>query len=232
MLRRKTAKIIITALTAGLILLAGCGTLDMQLETDVRTSGNYTQKVIITATGALGESLVTEGGADEMTADGWQVTQTQSGDTVTLTASKDFSPDDPFFLPDATGTEATSPVLDIQSKNNFLFTDYSFTVNIPSDPEALGLEPDAGEYAELTLGLLKNIFTMSWTVNMPGEITNSNADVVNGSTATWDFDVDTLSQGGVMTADVRVINWVIISGLATFVIILAILSLIFIRRRR
>jgi hypothetical protein len=232
MLRHKTAKILIITIAAGLILLAGCGTLDMKLETDITSSGNYTQKVIITATGAIGESLVAEGGSEEMTAEGWEVNQTLSGDTVTLTASKDFSQEDPFFLPDATGTGADSPVLDIQRQNYFLFTNYSFIVNIPSDPEALGLEATVGEYDDLTLGMLKNMFTMSWTVNMPGEITSSNAEVVSGSSATWNFDVDTLSQGGMMTAEVRVIHWAVVAGLAAFVLILAIASLMFFRRRR
>ncbi|MDV2989052.1 MAG: hypothetical protein P3T54_02670 [Dehalogenimonas sp.] len=231
MLKHKLSKTLITAMTAGLILLAGCGTLDMQLETDVKASGDYTQKVVINATGAIGASLVTEGGADELTGDGWQVSQTQSGDTVTLTASKDFSPDDPFFLPDATGTETASPVLDIQRQNSFLFTDYSFTVNIPSDPEGMGF--DGGDELDmLAPSLLKNMFSISWTVNMPGKITAANADIINGSSATWNFDVVSMSEGVVMTADVRVINWAIISGLAAFAIIIAILSLIFVRRRR
>jgi hypothetical protein len=232
----------LTAALAGLVLLAGCGTLDMQLQTDVKASGNYTQSVVITATGALAENFDAVEDVNAMTEEGWEVSTTRSGDAVTLSAVKDFTPEDAFFLPDSTGTE--SPVLDIERQNYFVFSDYVFTVNIPADPEAMGLEDmgdlgdldglgeldDLGQYDQLMLNLMKDMFTMSWTVNMPGEIKTANADAVAGSSATWNFDITTLSQGGVMTAEVRVINWAFIGGLAAFIVILAALGFIFSRR--
>lgn len=235
MLRRKTALVLITAAMAGLAVLAGCGTLDMQLETDVKASGDYTQRVIITATGAIGESMATEDTPEEMTAEGWEVNRTVSGDTVTLTASKDFSADDPFFLPDATGTDAGSPALDIREQNYFVFTDYSFSANIPADPETLGLEGTGGEFEEgfdeLAQSFLQDMFSLSWTVNMPGEILESNADTVSGSSATWNFDLTSVSQGVAMTAEVRVINWAAIAVTAIVGLGLIIAGFMFSRRR-
>ena len=245
---KKIQRVWLTAALAGLVLLAGCGTLDMQLQTDVKASGDYTQSVVITATGAFAKSFDGTEDMADMTGEGWEVSTSRSGDSVTVSAVKDFTPDDPFFLPDSTGTDTASPVLDIERQNYFVFTDYRFTVNIPADPQAMGLEDmgelgdlgdlgglgefgDPSQYDALMLNLLKDMFTMSWTVNMPGAIKSSNADSVNGSSATWNFDITTLSEGGVMTAEVRVINWSFIGGAAAFIVILAVLGVIFTRRR-
>jgi hypothetical protein len=43
--------------------------------------------------------------------------------------------------------------------------------------------------------MLKELFQMSWTVKIPGEIVETNADEVSERGATWNLPFDRLEQG-------------------------------------
>ena len=239
MKHKPVSRLALPLLLATVITLAGCGTLDMQLETSIKPSGDFTQSISYTATGAIGESLTAEGRLEDLSGSGWQVSTSSSGGTVTMTASREFSRDEALTFLGATKGDTAVPQLDFKRNNYLFFTDYHFQVTFPEDTAALGLdylgsgiEGFGGDIDGLSLSLLDNILSLSWKVTLPGKIIGSNADTVDGSSATWNLKMAGLSQGGLMEADARFINWPVIFGISAFSIIIAVMSVLFIRRRR
>lgn len=239
MKQNPASRLALPLLLTAVITLAGCGTLDMQLETNIKPSGDFTQSISYTATGAIGKSLAAEGGLEELSASGWQVSTSSSADTVIMSATREFSRDEAMTFLGALENDTTAPQLDFTRNNYLFFTNYHFKVTFPEDAAALGLgylsggaEELGGDFDGLSLSLLDSMLSLSWKVTLPGKITGSNADTVDGSSATWNLKMADLSQGGLIEADTRSINWPVIFGISAFSIIIAVMSVLFIRRRR
>lgn len=81
---------------------------------------------------------------------------------------------------------------------------------------------------------LKEMFTMSWTISLPGKIVKSNADVIQGGSATWCFDIDSFEQDRYTEVHTRYTNWPVIGGLlgVIFIALAGGLGMTFIRKRR
>jgi hypothetical protein len=217
----------ILAALAGFVLMAGCGTIDINLETDFEPNGDFTQSLVYTATGEIGAALAESAGGLPDVQDGWQLNLEITGDETTLTATRSFEQGEAFNFPDSEGD--TPPQITFESSGFLIFTDYRFQAAIPPG-SSMGVSDE--EIDELGSGVLSSLFNISWTVNMPGEITESDADEIEGGSATWDLDFETLSTGLVLNAESRVMNWAVIAGGGTALLVAVGLLIFFLVRRR
>ena len=211
---------------AGLVLLAGCGSLDINLNTSYQPSGDYTQKLIYTATGPIGEALAAAAGQLTGSQDGWQISVESDDQGTTLTASRSFGKDEVFAFPADSGD--TPPQLSFERSNFIVFTNYRFQATIPAGSE-WGM---SGETDLVGLDVLNQIFNISWTVNMPGEIAESNADTVDGDAATWNLEFTDLNTGVTLTAESRLMNWAAIYGVSAVLAMALIAVILLLLRRR
>jgi hypothetical protein len=187
----------------------GCGTVSIDLYTKVKPTGDVRQQVQISGTGMMGNLVVSSDIIQEFKKDGWEVTTSHSEGSASLIATKDFQ--DAVFY----------------EKDRLVYKEYYFEVTIPGT--AIGLE-EQDEFAELGKAMMKSVFNMSWTLDLPGRIVETNADVHDDESATWYFDVESVETGRYMMVHTRYINWVAI-GIIAGVILIGVVLFLVIRRR-
>ena len=220
------------------LLLASCGTAEVRLHTTVRESGDASQEVTVSATGALGGLLEDSLGARAQ-QEGWHVQVDSQGQTTVLRAQKDFKNGDglsPIFFDDASGSSEGS--LTVAQQNSFLYNRYTMRLPISSNQIAEAVSDraadSAGQSQELIRSSIAQLMKLTWTVTMPGEIESSNADSVTRDTATWELSLDRLPSEGELYVTSRVRKPGSILILLATVILIGLLALTYltVARRR
>lgn len=216
-------------------LLAGCGQIDVNLHTTIKPSGDLVQEVMFTGSGMMAGFLDDAEAIGDLETEGWEVTIERTANSSTLTASRNFSADEVLAIPDLSGDEAALENYDFSVRNYFLFTDYIIEVILPGNPvdiptdDLTGLD---GFDDDIISQLLQGLFSMSWSITLPGEITESNADSVQDSTATWIFDISSLDQNQGIAVRSRLINWPFIAGTSAGLLVLAgVVTFLVLRKR-
>ncbi len=202
------AAIATAVLLAGLILQAGCGSLDVNLETSFEPSGDFTQKLTYTATGDIGDVLAENAANMPDEQVGWQFNLQVTEQSTTLIANRSFEQGEAFNFPDAAEGNVP-PLVTFESSSFLIFTEYRFQVVLHPGSD-MGISDE--ELNGLGSEFLNSLFNISWTVNMPGKITESDADETEGGSATWNLDFGTLKTGVALNAESRVMNWAVIAG--------------------
>ncbi|HEY83297.1 MAG TPA: hypothetical protein G4O01_08455 [Dehalococcoidia bacterium] len=207
----------------------GCGTVSIDLYTKVKPTGDVRQQVQISGTGMMGNLVVSSDIIQEFKKDGWEVTTSHSEGSASLIATKDFEEGEEIAIP---GFGEDSSEISFQDavfyeKDRLVYKEYYFEVTIPGT--AIGLE-EQDEFAELGKAMMKSVFNMSWTLDLPGRIVETNADVHDDESATWYFDVESVETGRYMMVHTRYINWVAI-GIIAGVILIGVVLFLVIRRR-
>jgi hypothetical protein len=207
---------------------AGCGTLSIDLYTKVDSNGQVVQQIKTTGTGMMG-SLMTEDQTmqQELKGEGWQVSISRSNDSSSLTMMKGFASIEEVLIPDFTGEESFGTIQDpiFLIEDKFLYKEYTLEITIP--PSSVNSEED--EFSELGKAMMQEMLSLSWTIDIPGDIIQTNADEHNADSATWYFDISSFENGRTMSLRTRYINWLFIGIIVGVVIIL--LFLIIVRRR-
>ena len=216
-------------------LLAGCGQIDVNLHTTIKPSGDLVQEVMFTGSGMMAGFLDDAEATADLEMEGWEVTIERSANSSTLIASREFSADEVLAIPDLSGDETALENYDFRVQNYFLFTDYIIEVTLPGNPvdvptdDLTGLD---GFDDDIISQLLQGLFSMSWSITLPGEITESNADSIQDSTATWVFDIGSLDQDQEIAVRSRLINWPFIAGTSAGLLVLAgVVTFLVLRRR-
>ncbi|MEJ2739557.1 MAG: hypothetical protein P8105_07015, partial [Dehalococcoidia bacterium] len=80
------------------LLTTGCGTVDMNVHTRVKPSGDIIQELSIATTGMM-TALVDSEFAADLESQGWEVERTTSGETTTLVATMQYSKNEPMTVP-------------------------------------------------------------------------------------------------------------------------------------
>lgn len=226
--------LILAVLATSLVLLpiiAGCGTVNINLQTTVKPSGDFTQQFKIEGTGMMGSLL---GGSETIQSfkqEGWKVTTERSTDSVSLIATKEFRWNENIVIPSLDGEEIALKNLSSHVRDYIVLKDYLFEVTIPGNPTGTVGTETGTEYEELAKLMLKGMFNMSWTLTLPGKIVESNADTIEDNSATWYFDIDSLEKDHYMTVHSRYINWPVIGGIVA-AIVAGLGIFFFIRARR
>jgi len=215
-----------------IVFLASCGTVSVDLHTKVQPSGDFTQQVKIEGTEMMGNLVVSQEIIQKFKREGWEVDTSRSGNTASLVATKDFEEGEdvviPSFSEDSSDFSFKNEVFYI--KDRFVFKEYYYEVTIPETP----LDAIAGndEFATLGLAVLQSMFNMSWTLDLPGKIVETNADKYGDESATWYFDIESLTRDRYLTVHTKYINWAVIGAIVGVIVVGLILFVAVKRRRR
>lgn len=209
------------------VVIAGCGKLDMNFHTIVKPSGDFTQKITIEGSGLLGEAIEEMESEQTIEQEGWEITIKRTEDSIILTASKDFRRDEPMIFGDETMMDNVS----YRFSDNLFVKEYFFEVTLPGGG-SIGTDIE-DEFSELGEAMVEEMFKLSWTFTLPGKITNSNADEVEGNSATWYLDIQSMEKDKYLMAQSKYINWPVIIGIAAgAVIIIGLVIFLIVRARR
>lgn len=230
--------LVLLALVA-LISLA-CGTAKINLHTIVRSSGDTTQEVSIEATGMLASSMKESADPEKAKADGWTVTYEEKEDSFTTKMSRDFKREEMLRTPFGETKEEGAPTLaqpqaSFKINDSLIAREYEFRVKLAGSQAAPSAESsaEADQAAqELMKSLTGDIFKVSWSITLPGEIVETNADSKTATTATWNFGFDTLAKEREMVVKSRETNWVTIGGAAAVAAVIVVVVVILLLRRR
>ena len=236
-------RIVLAGLAVSLLLMplmAGCEmmdfdfTMDIAYHTTVETSGDVIQDMRIEITGIPGDLLegpdFTEGAdfTNDLEQSGWDVDIESTDDSVIIYATANYVLDEDGDISQVEGGPEIPEGLSISVENGLLSKEYF--VEFEATGSGIGEGGELGQLGEL---VLQNVFGFSWTITLPGSVVESNADVVEGGTATWDFNFEALSSGIDITAQSQYTNWPVIGGIiAAVVVVLALVVVFFILRRR
>jgi len=222
-------------LTLLLPLLTGCGQIDVNLHTTIKPSGDLVQEVIFTGSGLMADFLDDAEAIADLEMAGWDVVIENSASSSTLIASREFSAGEILAIPDLSSDLDALEDYDFHVQNYFIFTDYVLEITLHGDSvdtsadDLTGLD---GFDDDIISQLLGGFFSMSWSITLPGEITKSNADSIQDSTATWVFDIGSLDQDQEIAVRSRLINWPFIAGTAAGLLVLAGIVVFLVLRRR
>ena len=75
------------------------------------------------------------------------------------------------------------------------------------------------------------MFSVSWSITLPGEITETNADYHDLDTATWNFTYSAIQNGHYMSVKSTYIDWPIILGIVAGIIVIVVVIYLMSRRR-
>jgi len=230
----KRLRVEVCLVLAGLVSLS-CGTLQMNLQTTVETSGDITQEVKLVANGLIAAAAQQDPLVDAEAArkEGWEVQSQASADYFEQTLRRTFRRSetlDMVLLPDVfssgTATEGMAggePRITYYMRDLILIKDYDLRIQIPPSPgvneEVAGL---GGEADQAAMAMIETMLSISWTITVPGEIVSTNADRWEKNSATWDLSLTTLEKGRQLDLKARYTNWPLIIGAGAGIVVLVI----------
>jgi hypothetical protein len=198
----------------------GCGTVDMNVHTQVKPSGDVIQELTIATTDMMTGLIDSEFAAD-LESQGWEVTRTTSGETTTLFATREYSKNESVTVPGLLEQDQADS-FKLHIKNYVVIKDYYLELTMPEDTsfdsELSDGEVD-GEDELFTEEMIESMFRFSWTVTLPGKVVETNADEVSGNSATWNLSYSSMGSGRYMMLRSRYINWMIIGIIAGCVVL-------------
>ena len=230
--------LLLIPVTAGCELLDLDFTMDVDYHTTIKTSGDVIQDIRLEITGVAGD-LLEEGGFSEedfLGDEGWDYDVEITDDSAVITATGSYALDEDGNISQVEGGPEAHEGFSVRVENGFLSRNYSVELSgTQGELGELGELGEGGEFAEEAAMLLGDILSFSWTITLPGKIVESNADTIEGSSATWEFDFDLLASpsGFSLTVQSQYTNWPVIGGIiAGAVAVLALAVLLFVRRKR
>lgn len=198
---------LIIASIISLIILVGCGRLDINLRTNVTAQGDVIQEIVTAGSGKMGDYLRNGYSSQGYSEDGWQANIQENDDnSVTVTQRKVFKPGETTLLP-TTSTKTLTGV-DFHVDNYIVVKEYFLSFTIPGSPPTEQTTPN--QYTQWAQDLVNSMFGMSWTITLPGEILQTNADVKKDNSATWKFNAQSLQKDRYIMIKSRYIDWALI----------------------
>ncbi|MDA1189638.1 MAG: hypothetical protein O2854_08200 [Chloroflexi bacterium] len=196
------------------MLVAACGTLSADLVTTVREDGTFTQTITIHATGGMADIIPIAYDIPTLESEGWEVELTTSGDgedaMSNLTISGTFTFEQ---FQDKVGRQLIEPLNTAKITVIEEPTHFEYRAALGQDATSGTRDTTSGGlgYDRSDLELAESL-VITWTLTLPGEIVDTNADTFEGNTATWTIDlleledttglyaVSRVSKGGSCTA--------------------------------
>jgi len=230
-----------------IFLIAGCGTIDVNLHTTVKPSGDLFQEIQIQGSGMMGNYISNSELIESYREEDWQTEIKKSDDVVSLIATKNIDSKEITSVLNSTqdNGEIWLPgelkINNFEIHNSILTKEYLLDIDIPgSSTEDLSNETE-DEFSELGTvfdetmeELVKNMFSMSWTITLPGKIIETNADNIEENSATWYFDINSLNEGRHIMIRTRYVNWLVVGILIAVVLatIVSVVVFLLVRKRR
>lgn len=180
------------------LLLAGCGSVNANLHFIFRPDGTTGVEATFEGDGPVGDMVINGSTRSSLEKRGWKVALDRAGGRSTLHATLEML--DPASVIRKPGAqEGLFETFDYQREPGLLSSTYRVRMQMPPliDKTEASFDDLKGnpllndeQARRLVNGMVS--FTISATV--PGEIEDTNADRREGSTATWFFDYEGLSQ--------------------------------------
>ena len=240
---RTSAAISVAIGLAPLTLATACGTVDIHVHATYSESGKWESSLTTKGTGAMSAFLLDWDLREQFKQDGWQVTTEASDDATTLTATWT-SEEVPLSVAFSGGTDGQSGEDSgavWREERGWLKTTYELRYRMPAEDlsSALSAEETGLFDEEALAGLMDTMVRLHVSITLPGRIVETNADSVEGNTATWHFTYSGLQRGREVyvrsersTAPsaglLSVLGVLCLLGLASLVLVAVILN----RRRR
>ena len=222
--RTRSAVIVLALLIA--ITSIGCvGSADITVHVIYQPSGALTARIIAEGEGPLMQGLI-EGLRGESGEAFGQVSLDRQGNTsyITVERTMDNYPLSRGSAASARGLEGIS----IEANKGLFQSDFRMTWA----PEFPGLDTEElGEYAGM---IVASAVGFRLRMTLPGEIVESNADNVNGDTATWYLPILSMGQGRMLTARSRLVHRdriTVTAALAGLLAVAVVLSIVLHKRR-
>lgn len=168
-----------------LVLAVGCGTVDANMHITYTDGGNLQDELTLRCTGVLANYVLTPELKDVLVNEGWKVTTDVTNEATTLTATA--------RRKQAAGSTSSPSVTGLASGlvvtegGNFFVKTYTVDFTSPAREMASPEEIDSNEFLsqEDMEQMIETMFRMSVSITLPGKVVDSNADNVQGDTATW-----------------------------------------------
>jgi hypothetical protein len=190
------------------LTLFGCGTVAVNVNTDIQSPDDFTHTMEIVLTGFLAEmadeQMDEQFNAQELRDEGWDVTveRLEEGEDKKLVfkASRHFEGEEAAKLTSGEGLQLLQEELGftLETKEFDGGIEYRVALNPQSGTEEADQEGDEsisfdgedavdlGDFSEaFGEAMLDSFFQLNWTVSVPGEIVDTNADSYEGNQATW-----------------------------------------------
>jgi hypothetical protein len=185
---------------AAALLLAGCGTAEMNVHITVTDDDLMQLEVQLRGTGLIMEALLEGMAADELRQEGWEVTRQQTDAGLEQTARLEA----PLGGQQAAAEMGGLSGAMITKQPGLFWDDYQFLLEMEPtvDPEALAGD-DSGYSVDELSAMLDSSLRVSFAVTLPGKLTGSNGDQITEDTATWHLSVAELSRAYRLEAQSR-----------------------------
>jgi hypothetical protein len=225
-------------------LVAGCGGVEMEMETVVEPSGELKHKMTLVIGEDMAQSINMEDIEGLFEVDGFTMSTEQEGNNTLYVYKFEDRWDNYLDIGFFDDQEATINDLKLRVKDNFITRDFYLEsamstndMSLIEDELMAGLEAAEGEFSELGLGdmgleLFASLFSINWVFTMPGDIIESNASHTEGSSAYWDIDIFSMEVDQTFSIHSRVINWGAVGGISGVLFLIIILIALIVTRRK
>lgn len=215
-----------------ILALAACGRINADIHTTFKPSGLIVQKISLTGSGQMGTSLSNTFPLQTYIGNGWLINVTTEDGSTTLTATRVFRKEDisniaAAFIKSQQGSPSIKdPVFTIT--DNFFIKYYSLSFTIPPmTPDTIDV--NAGQqWSQVGEAVLDEMFSLSWSITLPGQITATNADSYQRDTAIYKFNYSSLKNGRQIMVESKYIDWplilIVIGGLIVVILIIVLAS--------
>jgi hypothetical protein len=205
-----------TALSiVALVLLVGCGTVSIDVKTDVSSSESFTHEIKIVATELMGSAIQESLDLEKLRSEGWTAELQRDVERVTITLSRRFEGEEARqFLSGETAVEQIKGfAVQVAEREGQLEYRIAWDLEglseetLPTEDGSMGVDETVdtteGTFAELDeqmMAMMANMFIVNWTLVGPGPIVESNADSFEGNTATWSWNLSDMENNTEMFA--------------------------------
>jgi len=230
---RRISALALALLLLTVLALTACGRIDTNIHTTIKPSGLIVQKISLTGSGQMGTSLSNAFPLQTYISKGWLINVTKEGDSTTISATKVFRKEDlsnitaAFVKGNAQGASGIKdPAFTIT--DNFFIKYYSLSFTIPPmTPDTIDVN-SGQQWSQVGEAVLDEMFSLSWSITLPGQITTTNADSYQRDTAIYKFNYSSLKNGRQIMVQSKYIDWplilIVIGGLIVVILIIVFTS--------
>lgn len=175
-----------------LVATVACGTLSVDLETKVESETAFEHRIEMRATGMFAEMILEnpDFGAGGLGGD-FDFDIERDGEFVIVTGEGKFSGEE------ARRGLAENPSFGIETTDTSSYIEYRVSFNLEDlaeDSEDVGPDEDLfEEFGKELIESMAHMFTLDWTVEVPGTIVETNARSHEDNTATWHANLSDLA---------------------------------------
>ena len=146
--------------------------------------------------------------------DGWETEAWTEGEALFMRSAKRVQPGDPMFPPGQVDDETDQPdvtleIVDIPEGREYRMTilaKASEDSTVVPPPTTDDMDPENRAMAEEMAKMVAQMFQVTWTISLPSEVVETNADIPTATGGIWMFPMDKAQETREMRVVSRVYN--------------------------